>query len=131
MPQATDLSLKNAAGVAKTFALAAPAAGTQPGVWFLREGGSQAGFPSLENSARRSGTTGNNRRVQLSLVVPVMGVNPSTGNPTRISAMTIKVDAVVPELVPDATRDDAIAYIGSALADTLVKSSIKTGYALT
>jgi hypothetical protein len=131
MPQATDLILKNGAGVDKTFQLAAPAAGTQPGVWFLREGSTPAGFPSVEISSRRTGAVGNDRRVLISLIVPVMGTNPTTGAQTRISSMPIKIDAKVPELVPDAARDDAIAYIGSAVADALIKATMKTGYAPT
>lgn len=130
MPKATDLSLKNAAAVIKTFALAAPAAGTSPAVWFLREGANQSAFASLEISSRKSGGGSNARRVQISLVVPIVGVNAS-GATVRIGQMPIKVDAVVPDSIPDTTRDDAIAYVGSALADALVKASIKTGYAPT
>lgn len=131
MPQATDLSLKNGVGVAKTFALAAPSAGLMPAVWYLREGESQAGFPSLEVSSRKSGTTGNNRRVLISLVVPVMGTHPATGAKVRITSIPIKIDAQMPELAPDSARDDAIAYIGSVGIDALIKASLKTGYAPT
>lgn len=130
MPQATDLALKNGAGTAKTFALAAPAAGISPAVWFLREGANQSAYPSIEISSRRSGSGSAARRVLISLVVPITGVNAS-GATVRVASMPIKVDVVVPDSIPDTARDDAIAYIGSALADALVKASIKTGYAPT
>lgn len=129
MPQATDLVLKNAAAVNKTFALAAPASGSSSALWYLREGANQGIFPKVEISARKNGDA-DARKVQITLSVP-FPVTSTSGAVTRGAAMSFNIDATVPDLVPDATRDDAIAFVGALLADTLVKASLKVGFAPT
>lgn len=129
MPQATDLSLKNNAAVAKTFALATPAGPTAPAVWYLREGANPGVFPKVEcSSASAAGGAG--RKVKLSFNLPVATVNAS-GATVSAAKMSFNLDVTVPDLVPDASRDDAVAFVKDLVASTLMVSVFKTGYAPT
>lgn len=129
MPQAINLSLTNHAAVAKTFALASPASATSPAVWLLREGANQSVFPKVEQSSRKNGS-GDARKVQLTVTVPV-GTVDAAGATRRAAAMQFNVDCTIPDLVPDAIRNDAIAFAASAMANALLKECFFTGYAAT
>jgi hypothetical protein len=129
MPQATNLVLKNAADVDKTFALAAPAAGTSSAVWFLREGANQSVFPKIEISGARA-SSGPGRKTKTTLKVPVP-VTDSNGVVRSGGDYLVVIDATAPDSVPDGTRDDAIAYIASLVAATLWQETAQTGYAPT
>lgn len=129
MPQATDLVLKNGAAVAKTFSLAQPASGTSSAIWYLREGANPSVYPNVEMSSQK-GATPATRKVKLTVRVPVASVD-SSGATRSIAAMTFDITAAVPDLVPDASRDDAIAFVSESLAASLIKASFKVGYAPT
>jgi len=129
MPQAASLTLKNAAAANKVFALAAPASANQPAAWFLREGANQSVFPQVMVSSRPNGAR-DARKVQITLKVPV-GTLDANGVTRRTSAFEFDTTCTIPDLVPDATRDDAIAYASSLIADALVKECLKVGYAPT
>lgn len=129
MPQATDLTLKNAAAANKTFALATPAGPNASAVWFLREGANPGVFPKVECSSS-SAASGAGRKVKLSLNVPVATVNAS-GATVAAAKMSFNIDATVPDLVPDALRDDAIAFVKDLVASALMASVFKTGFAPT
>lgn len=127
MPQAQNIVLKNAAGVAKTFTLATPAAGQNPAVWFLQEGANRTVWPKLECSSSGSGSTGA-RKVKWTLTVPAAVVD-ATGT-TRASAKQFSaLDHTTPALVSDGVTSDAIAFQESLAADALYKETISTGYA--
>lgn len=129
MPQATNVIVNNAAAVAKTFALAAPASGNMPAVWFLREGANQTVYPKLEVSSDKI-VKGSGRKVKLTLRVPT-AVTSSTGVVSNAGDMFFSIDAAVPALVPDSVRDDAIAFIGNIVINAIMKETFKTGYAPT
>lgn len=129
MPQATDLAIKNNAGVSKTFALAAPASGVMPAVWLLREGANQSVFPKVEMSSRKNGA-GDARKVQTTFTLPVAVVDAS-GITRRAAAFSVNIDVTVPDLVSDAARDDAIAYVADLVGHTLYKSCVRVGFAPT
>lgn len=129
MPQATNVIVNNAAAVAKTFALAAPASGVSPAVWFLREGANQTVYPKLEISSDKI-VKGSGRKVKMTLRVPTP-VTSATGVVTNAGDMFFSIDAAVPALVPDSVRDDAIAFVMNIVATALLKETFKTGYAPT
>lgn len=127
MPQAINIVIKNDAAVDKTFDLATPSSGNLPAVWLLREGANQGVFPKVEVSARKNGN-GDARKVQITLQVP-FPVTDSTGIVRKGGTLVFNIDAVVPDLVPDPLRDTAIAYVGNLLQNTLIKETIKVGFA--
>lgn len=129
MPQATDLTLKNAADVDKTFALAAPASGNAPAVWFLREGANQSVFPKVEISSDRI-VKGEGRKVKATVRVPTPVID-SNGVTRSSGEYLVNIDGTVPALVPDGVRDDAIAYVASLVAAALFQDILKTGYSAT
>lgn len=129
MPQASDLALKNAAAETKTFTLATPAGPNASAVWYLREGANPSVYAKVEcSSAPSAGGTG--RKVKLSLNLPATTVN-AVGLTVVVARMSFNIDVTVPDFVPDAERDDAIAYVKDLVASTLVESVFKTGFAPT
>lgn len=129
MPQATNLSLMNAAAETKAFALATPASANQPAVWLLREGANQSVYPTVLCSSRPNGAR-DARKVQLTLRVPVPVVD-NAGVTRRSAAIEFDVTATIPDLVPDSHRDDAIAFVNSLVADPLIKETFRVGYSPT
>lgn len=127
MPQAANLSLVNYAAVAKSFALASPASANQPAVWLLREGANQSVYPTVLMSSGPNGAR-DARKVHSTVKVPV-GVVGTDGITRRVAAMEFNLTVTIPDLVPDAVRDDAIAYFNSYVATALVKECHKVGFA--
>lgn len=127
MPQATNLSLLNNAAAAKVFALASPASANQPAVWLLREGANQSVYPAVLMSSAPNGAR-DARKVHSTIKVPV-GVVGTDGITRRIAAMEFNLTATIPDLVPDAVRDDAIAFLNSYVATALAKECHKVGFA--
>lgn len=129
MPQAIDLVLKNSAAVNKTFALATPAGPNGSALWYLREGANPGVFPKIEcSSSTAAGKAG--RKVKLSLNLPATVVSTS-GTTTVAARMSFNLDVTIPDLVPDAQRDDAIAFVKDLVASALMVSVFKTGFAPT
>jgi hypothetical protein len=129
MPQAIDLALKNAAAQSKTFSLATPAGPTGSAVWYLREGANPSIYPKIEcSSATAAGGAG--RKVKLSLNLAAPTVNAS-GVTIASAKMSFNIDVTIPDLVPDAQRDDAIAFVKDLVASALMTSVFKTGFAPT
>lgn len=130
MPQATNITVVNGTAVSKTFTLAAPASGpSAPAVFFLREGANQTVFPKFEVSSDKV-VKGNGRKIKATLRVPV-AVTGTNGVVTSAAEMFFAIDCTVPALVPDASRDDAIAFVGSLITSALMKATFKEGYAPT
>lgn len=129
MPQAIDLVLKNAAAEEKTFSLASPAGPGGSAIWYLREGANPSIFPKVECSSSVA-AGGSGRKVKLSFNLAAPTVNAS-GATVSSAKMSFNLDVTVPDLVPDAQRDDAIAYVKDLVATALMASVFKTGFAPT
>lgn len=127
MPQATNLLLKNNAAEDKTFVLASPASANQPAVWFNREGANQGVYPTVLQSSAPNGAR-DARKVHSTLKVPV-GVTGTDGSTRRLSAMEFNLTVTIPDSVPDAIRDDAIAFFNSYVSTDLAKEVHKVGFA--
>lgn len=129
MPTAQNIELNNAQNVTKTFQVAAVASGTAPALYLLREGANQSVFPKLEISSRKNGTA-DARKVRMTLNVPSSTVD-ANGVTRKSASILFIIDVTVPDLVPDSVRDDAIAYVGSALFNPQLMDTFKTGFAPT
>lgn len=126
MPQATNLVIKNAAAVDKTFILNTPAAGDN-GVaeWALKEGLIASVFPKLTASARRTGNS--SRKVSLKFRLPSSYTDTNTNLPKVGVGFEVNVEASVPDDYPEALKDDAVAYTANIIANALIKSMIRDG----
>lgn len=126
MPQATNLTVKNAAGVDKTFTLLTPAPGYgSPAEWALREGATSVVYPIFTLAASR--TQNKMRRVSTRIRVPAVYTSVDTGLPVVSSFFEVNATIAVPDTFPDAQKDDAVAFATNVLTTTLVKACLRDG----
>lgn len=127
MPQATDLSIENGTGVAKTFALLTPAAGDKsPALWALQEGAIRKVFPTITESARAN--VGNNaRKCEITLKVPSSYTDGSTGLTALGSSAVLNITATVPDDFPEALKNDFAAFAKNAVANAVLNACIRDG----
>lgn len=126
MPQAANLTVKNAANVDKTFTLLSPAPGYgAPAEWALREGATSVVYPSFSLAASK--TQNRSRKVAVKVRVPAVYVSVATGLPVVSSSMEFNGTLSVPDDFPDAQKDDGIAYTTNILTTVLVKSCMRDG----
>lgn len=126
MPQATNLTIKNAANVDKTFTLLTPAPGYgTPAEWALREGATSVVYPTFSLSAQK--TQRRSRKTALKVRVPAVYTSVATGLPVVSSNFEFNGTISVPDDFPDNQKDDAVAYVGNIVNNALVKSCFRDG----
>lgn len=125
MPSMANLSLNNAAAAAVTATALAPSAGdTVPAKWRIEDTNPPAFRPTLSVVAKKSGGNGNVRRVTVDIAIP----NPQTVSGVLANVGTIRFmgDFVVGQEIPTSVVDDAVAYLSSFFASTLIKDTLKS-----
>lgn len=126
MPHATDLTIKNAAGVDKTFTLLTPAAGyASLAEWALKEGATSVVYPTLSLAAHK--TKNRSRKVAIKARKPAAYTSVATGLPVVASVFEVNVTASVPDDFPDDQKDDAVAFATNALRTTLIMACMRDG----
>lgn len=127
MPQATNLTVKNAAGVDKTFTLLTPAPGYgTPAEWALKEGATSVVYKTFTLSAAKSSSQ-KTRRVTVKTRVPASYTSITTGLPVVSSTVDFTGTFILPDDFPDDQKDDAVAYATNVLTTALVKSCLRDG----
>lgn len=124
MPQATDLIIKNAAGVNKTFVLITPAAG-DGGVarWALKEGTISSVFPTITSSA--TSTSRNARNAHIKIHVPSSFTDSVTGLTNVAGGPEANLKVAMPNDFPEAMKPDWVAYVVGAVQTALMQAVIK------
>lgn len=126
MPQATNLTIKNAASVDKTFTLLTPASGYNSlAEWALKEGATSVVYPTLSLAAHK--TKNRSRKVAVKCRKPATYTSVATGLPVVSSVLEVNVTVSVPDDYPDDQKDDAIAYATNALRTTLIMACMRDG----
>lgn len=126
MPQATNLTIKNAAGVDKTFTLLTPASGYGSlAEWALKEGATSVVYPTLSLAAHK--TKNRSRKVAVKSRKPAAYTSVATGLPVVTSVFEVNVTVSVPDDFPDDQKDDAVAYATNALRTALVMACMRDG----
>lgn len=129
MAAIADLVAVNAAGANVTFVALQGANGQAPAIWRADSlGGSPNLRPRFEFLTRPSGGK-DARKAQLHLYVPWTSTNTTTGITSVVAQVPFHVDITLPTAVPDSTMADAVAFFASLMGQTLVKNSVKGGYA--
>lgn len=128
---ATNLVVKNAAGVDKTFTVITPAAGDGSiAEWQdLTAGLTPSVRPAITYSTRRNGNAA--RKGDFKVVVPVGFTNPDTGLVERVVRWEADVRLTVPDNCPDTVCADGAAFVGNALALTVIKALTQRAYPAT
>lgn len=126
MPQATNLTVKDALGVDKTFTLLTPAPGYGfPAEWALKQGATFVVYPTATLAAHK--TPNRSRKCVVKIRVPATYVSVSTGLPVVSSNMEFNVSVSVPDDFPDDQKDDAVAYATNIMATGLFRSCFRDG----
>lgn len=130
MPQATNLTVKNAANADKTFTLLNPAAGSG-GIaeWALREGTISSVFPKLTAMARPTKNASNVAHIKLK--VPSSYTDAVTGLTNVGSAFELNVTASVPDNLPEAIKDDCVAYAVNIINHVMIKAMLRDAVSAT
>lgn len=123
MPQATNLVIKNAANVDKTFTLMSPAAGDGGiAMWALKEGTISSVFPKITISAS---PTPRGRNATLKLRFPSSYTDSVTGLTNVNSSAEVNIKVAVPDDYPEALKDDFAAYVKNAIANAVVLACVR------
>lgn len=130
MPQATNLTVKNAANADKTFTLLNPAAGSG-GIaeWALREGTISSVFPKLTAMARPTKNASNVAHIKLK--VPSSYTDAVTGLTNVGSAFELNVTASVPDNLPEAIKDDCVAYAVNIINHVMIRAMLRDAVSAT
>lgn len=136
---ATDLSLKDAAGTARTFTLLTPASGYgQIAEWAYKVGPIATVFPRLTamarnvvNSQRARASGGrqvaHEKNVSIKLVVPSSYMDTVTGLTNVGSAMEFTSTVRIPADFPEDRKPDAVAFYKEAVGHALIQAMFKDG----
>lgn len=118
MPQATDLIVKNAAAINKTFSLISPAAGDGSiALWALKEGTISSVFPTVTAMAAR--TSNNSRNLKVKIRVPSSYSDAVTGLTSVNAAAEFNGTFSVPAVFPEALKPEFVAYCTGILNHAL------------
>lgn len=129
MPQATDLTIKNAAGTDKTFVLVTPAAGDgSVAQWFLKEGTISSVFPKLTASA---GKTASGRKMTVKFVMPSSFTDSVTGLTNVGSRAEFNGSWSVPDDFPQSLKADQVAFVKNAIGTALIQAMAMDAYPAT
>lgn len=120
MPQATNLVIKNSAGVDKTFTLITPAAGYGAVAdWALKEGSISTVFPRLTASATKKP---NSQNLKVKFYLPSSFTDTVTGLTNVGSRAEVNVDVAIPNDFPEALKDDFVAFSTNAFKTSLLQA---------
>lgn len=127
MPQATNLVIKNAANVDKTFTLYAPAPGDTGNATFkLKEGADSRYFPTITVGTK---VTSQARKATIRLRVPRDPLSGDVGGPA--AACFAAVELTVPDQFPEAMKADWVSFLVNALNHADIKAVIRDAVPLT
>lgn len=126
MPTASNLSLNNAAAVAKVFTLLAPSGGLggTASLHQLREGAHSGVFPTIKTSSRASNRA---KTTQSDLTFPSQFTDTTTGLVKPGPAMYVMLKTVTPDEFPENVKNDPVAFVRSFVNSTLFEAMMKEG----
>lgn len=127
MPAAANMTINNAAAVAKTFSLLNPSAGLSSNAeWALMEGVVPSVYPRITSQVRVN-SQGKSRISQHKVRVPYAITDTTTSTTKAGSAIEFNGTVSVPDDFPTANRADAIAYIANYMAHAITKAVMQDG----
>lgn len=133
MPQIANITVKKNDGTTDiTYTGVVPSAGDKsPALWRSLTVGSAASHqPSLSMTSRNNGTA-SARRVDLHGQYPTLVTSPSDGKISVSDRVVMDISVVVPLSMATADVNEAVSQLCNLVATTLVKDSLKIGFAPT
>lgn len=132
MPQIADITVKNAAGTDVIYVAATPSAGdTLPARWTQNALTGVQGFrPRFELTARNNGN-GDVRRIDYDYTYPFTYTDPSTSLPALLAQVRCTGSVANAKVLTVDQWNEAFVQLGNLLVATLVRNSVKDGFAPT
>lgn len=136
MPQIANITVKKNDGTTDIVydALSGSGGDSSPAVW-RQDTGNTAGLPYGLRSALRFLTNWNGRktarRETLTYTAPYAVLDSTTGLYSSKDQVIIELSVVAPQAIPPNFTDEAISQGTNLLVSTLIRSSLKAGYAPT
>jgi hypothetical protein len=133
MPTMANITVKKADGTTDiTYTALSPSAGDGvPAAWRSESAGSAPGFKPLLSLWSKTNGNRTARRVEYDYSYPQTATDSTTTLTSVINKPIAKGYFVIPNEVPDTVLAEYVAQCTNLLASTLVKDSIKAGYAPT
>jgi len=133
MPTMANLTVKKADGTTDvTYSAICPSSGdTVAAVWRNEAGGVSASLKASLTCSSKTNGARTARQVELNYALPWGVTDSTTGVTTVKNKVPIKVFAVIPFEVPDAVISEAIAQATNLFANSLIRSSLTSGYSPT
>jgi hypothetical protein len=131
MPSAIDFTINNAAAVAKTFTLLAPASGINgEAKWELREGANSTVFPRYTAVLRADPSIKGYSSV-MKFRHPAPFTDTTTGLVKPGSVAEVIVTVKMPDDFPETTKADTVAFTKNAVAHALWQAFLAGRSAMT
>lgn len=121
------MQIENIVTDATTFTAVMAASGTSPATYVNRAAVNVSVAERLEISARPSASN-EAKKIRLTLNVPYATVD-ATGVTRKSANILFSLDAVFPDIVPAARRNEAIALLQSVLYSPQVTNTFDSGFA--
>lgn len=131
MPQATNITVKNAAGTDVVFELITPSGGDgAAAVWQLTSAGTSSLSRPRAEMVSRPNADKTARKVLTALTVPYTVTDSTTQLPRVVANIVFRNgEMTAPRSIPDTVIAEAVAYWAGLNASTLWKDCYKIGYA--
>lgn len=131
MPQASNITVKNAAGTDVIYQVITPASGDgSTAIWQNKDGLTPKQFRTITAESRR-GPSGKTRNLTVRVINPQSYVDPVSGLPVFTPSPVFKLEVTVPDEYPEASRDDFVTLSTSVLSSDMIKSLIRDAYPAT
>jgi hypothetical protein len=132
MPAMANITVNDAAAVARTYTAAVPSAGeTSPAIWRRNDVSVQLGLRPALSLLTKDNSRKNGRIFRGTFVYPVKGTDSTTGQDILLAKIPIEINGTLPTNVDNSVVNDAFVQLGNLLVSTLIRSAIQEGYAPT
>lgn len=132
MPQMADITVKNAAGTDVIYNAATPSAGDKlSAVWTQNALTGIQGFRPRFELKTSSNSSGDVRRADYTLTYPVTYTDSTTGLTRSLGFVKVVGTVFLPAALTTDQWNEAFVQAGNLLAASLIRSSVKDGFAPT
>jgi hypothetical protein len=130
MPAMANITVNDAAAVARTYTAAVPSAGeSSPAIWRRNDVSVQMGLRPILQVLTKDNSRKNGRLFRCQFVYPVKGVDSTTSQDILLAKIPFEINGTLPTNIDASVVNDAFVQLGNLLVSTLIRSAIQEGYA--
>lgn len=132
MPNMANITVNDAAAVARTYTAAVPSAGdSSAAIWRRNDLSVQIGLRPILTVLTRDNAKKNGRIFRCTFVYPVKGTDTTTTQDILLAKVPFEINGTLPTNVDATIVNDAFVQLGNLLASTLIRAVASEGYAPT